>query len=93
MDTYTLTAASPTSEAFEVNGSCYICAKGSGVIKIERRVGEEFEILTNERGEAMAFVGDGVLFNNSITCSKAIKHRFTAETDKEITVSIVRGRK
>lgn len=88
---FELTPTSPVTEPFDVHGDCYICIKGEGEVSIERRLGESYEILTTDRGEPLAFVGDGVLYNNSISCSKAIKHRVVAKTAKTITVELVKG--
>lgn len=93
MSTYTLTAANPVSPAFEIDGDMYICAKGEGTIKIERKIGSSFEVLTTETGVAMEFIGSGILFNNKVSTSKGIQHRFSSETTGEITVDLVKGRR
>jgi len=79
-----LTQANPESEEFPVLGECYICAKGSGAISVYRKVGANFELMTTERGEDLTFVGDGVLFNNSISSNKRLMHKLVADTSGTI---------
>ncbi len=90
---YTLTQQDPISGEFDVHGDCYICIEGSGEVAIERRIGDAFKTVTTDRGEPLVFVGSGVLFNNKVTCKKAIKHRVVAITSSEVLVEIVKEKR
>lgn len=78
---------------FDFWGDCYICATGSGEIRIERKIGGEFVVLTNQEGTPMIFVADGVIFNSFINCKSRLVHRIVAITTSEIKLSIVSERK
>ena len=90
---FTLTQEEPVSESFDVHGDCYICIEGSGEVAIERKIGDDFKTVTTDRGEPMVFVGSGVLFNDKISCKKAIKHRIKANTSSEVVVDIVKEKR
>jgi hypothetical protein len=80
------------SEEFEFFGQCHIFAKGEGSVTIERKLGDTFEAMTDESGNELTFVGNGVLFNSHITSTKRLKHRLSADTPSEIAYEIVRER-
>jgi len=92
MTTGVLTQDVKESKVFGVIGECHICAVGNGTISIQRRLGKTFETMTNERGEEMTFVGDGVLFNSKIEGVGRTAHRLVAETTDKITFTIVGGK-
>ena len=77
---------------FDFVGDCYICAKGSGQITLQRKMGDSFENITNERGEELTYIGEGVIFNGSINCKKRIPHKIVGSTNSGIVVSIVAER-
>lgn len=87
-----LNKENPLSEVFDFSGQCHILAKGTGSISIERRLGDSFEVMTDEQGNELTFVGDGVIYNSSISSMKRIPHRLRGVTPTEITVSIVKDR-
>lgn len=89
---YEITTSDTETKPFEFYGDCYICAVGSGSFSIQRDTGLGFKTLTNESGEEMTFVGDGVLFNSVISCKKKLKHRFVGTTASTINVSLVKER-
>ncbi len=86
---------SPTdefSDSFDFVGDCYICIVGEGEVTIERRVGDDFHPVTYEDGLPRTYTGKGVLFNDKLTCRKAIKHRFKVETTEGVTISLIKER-
>lgn len=87
-----LTKDKTETQPFAFLGDCYICAKGQGQISILRDMGGEFVVMTNSAGEELAYLGDGVIFNGSITCKSRIKHKIVAHTESSITISIVTER-
>lgn len=88
-----LSKDNPTFD-FKFTGDCYICATGNGILSIERRVGNEFVVMTNDRGEQLVFASDnvGVIYNSYINCKKPLMHRLVASTDSEIKIDISKER-
>lgn len=80
------------SESFDFRGDCYISISGSGTVSIERKIGEDYLTLTNDRGELLSFIGEGVIFNDKITCNKPIPHRFVADTTDNVIIEIMKER-
>jgi hypothetical protein len=89
---YVLTADSLSTEQFQFSGECNICAVGSGEIRIQRNLGNGWYDVTNDRGETLAYVGNGVIFNGKIESSKSIPHRITASTTSSIEIMLNKER-
>lgn len=87
-----LTKQSPFSEEFEFFGECHFMFQGVGSVSIERKMGKEWSVLTDDQGNPMTFVGEGVLFNSKISSRARIKHRVSADTASEIQFEIVKER-
>jgi len=85
--------SSGCSEEFSFTGSCYISIVGDGTVQIERKLNKQWAACTNDRGEVLAFMGDGVLFNNQLDCKKSIKHRVrVVSTVNGVTINYITGR-
>ena len=93
MSKHILTASEASTPPFKFKGDCYLCVKGSGSFTVERQMSdtEGFEVVTDAEGVPLEFVGDGVLFNSVITCSRSMYHRIVAKTTTEIHVSSSAG--
>ena len=89
---FELTPEDEYSPGFDFMGDCYICIEGDGEATIERRVGDSFAPVTLQDGTPMTFAGGGTLFNGTLTCKRAIKHRVKVATTSGITISIVKER-
>ena len=90
MKTGVLTTDKPESAEFFFSGECYILAKGSGTLTVQRDVGTGFEVMTNPDGVPMAFVASGgdVIFNGTIRANKKMKYRLIGSNgDISYTVS------
>lgn len=84
-----LTKDNPTSEEFSFSGECYIMAKGSGTLTIERDVGTGFEVMTNNDGVPMVYIttGGGIIFNGTIKANKKMKYRLLG-SNGDITYAV-----
>jgi hypothetical protein len=73
------------SEVIESKGGlCHISLEGEGPVSITRSLGAEFQVMTTDNGVPLTFVGDGVLFNNSVKVGRNSKIRIEAETPSSV---------
>ena len=89
---FTLTPENLNTDQFQFSGECNICAVGTGEIRIQRNLGSGWYDVTNDRGEKLAYVGDGVIFNGKVTSAKSIPHRIVASTTKTVEVILNKDR-
>lgn len=90
MKTGVLTKDNPESEEFFFSGECYILAKGSGTLTIQRDIGTGFETMTNPDGVPMvhAALGGDMIFNGTIRANKKMKYRLIGSNgDISYTIS------
>lgn len=92
MPTFVLDQKNSVTPPFDFLGDCYICAVGDGQIRIQRKVGQEFQNMTTETGDELVFVGSGVIFNGRVTANKKMEHRIIADTTSQIKVDILKER-
>ena len=75
---------------FFFTGECCICVKGSGTVRFLREMNNSYEVMTNEFGEELSYVGDGVIFNSSIRCNARLRYVVEVATTSQVHVTIER---
>ena len=72
---------------FKVYGDTYACIKGSGTVSILRKLGDTYEVITDQYGNPRIYIGDGVLFNDVLNSSKKLPYRIQVDNGEvEITL-------
>lgn len=73
------------SEPIEAKGGlCHISLEGEGPVSITRSLGGKFQVMTTENGTPLTFIGNGVLFNNSVKVGRNSKLRIETGTSSEV---------
>lgn len=89
MSSGVLSGDKTVSQEFESKGGlCHISLEGEGPVSITRSLGGKFQVMTTDNGVPLTFIGDGVLFNNSIRIGKGMKVRIESGALSEIQYTV-----